>query len=163
MSLKATPSAIWLIHQFLLSARPRVFIQPYLTNSLCPAPFLRPTCLPCLLLEAKPLQQAATWESSSLPQPSDRSSCLESPPDVETATQHPFPPCPLCSARAWSENSACPTLLIREGKFFLNFTLLPVCKNESSTHSRESITCMPEIKGNNSAGLLLQAQASAPF
>lgn len=54
------------------------------------------------------------------------------------------------------ENDAHPTLSVRR-EFFspLNFTLLSVCMNESGTHSRESITCMPEIRGNNCAGLLL--------
>lgn len=82
---------------------------------------------------------------------------------METTTQHPVLPCPLCSALKWTENSARPILLIREGNSFLNFTLLSVCKNESGTHSRESITCKPEIRGNNCAGLLLLVQASAQF
>lgn len=44
---------------------------------------------------------------------------------------------------------------LSEGNFFLNFTLLSVCTNDSGTHSGESVTCMPEIRGNNCAGLLL--------
>lgn len=132
VSLEATPSAIQLIHQFLLRAR--LLIQPYLTNGLCPASLLGPTRLPRLLLEAMPLQQAATLESSSLPQLSIRktlpglaghswhSTCLESHPDVETTPQHPLLPCPLCSALEWSENSARPILLIREGRLFFFFS-----------------------------------------
>lgn len=110
MSLKATPSAIWLIHQFLLMVRPRLLIQPYLTNSLCPAPLPGPTRLPCLISEDKPLQQAATREPSSLPELSIRktlpglvglsSTCLESHPDVEVATSLPAMPSLLCS---WTE------------------------------------------------------------
>lgn len=62
-----------------------------------------------------------------------------------------------------AENCAHPTLY-QKGFFpLLNFTLLSVCTNESGTHSGESITCMPEIRGNNCAGLLLEAQASAQF
>lgn len=40
---------------------------------------------------------------------------------------------------------------------------LAACLWEWIVYSRESITCMPEIRGNNCAGLLLQVQASAQF
>lgn len=132
MSLKATLSAIWLIHQFLLRVRPRLLIEPYLTNSLCPASLPGPKCLPCWISEAKPLQQAATWEHSSLPELSIgktlpglvglSSTCLESHPDMEVTTRHPFLPCPLCSALGWSEDSVHP-ILRSERATFSNFHL----------------------------------------
>lgn len=67
----------------------------------------------------------------------------------------------LCS---WMESTLCLSYTLgQRGQLFLNFTLLPVCKNESGTHSRESITWMLKIRGNNCAGLLLQVQASTQF
>lgn len=130
---------------------------------LHPAPFLRLTHLPRLLLEAKPPQQDAEWESfGSLqlilrkisPAPVGHCWCVPvwSHSDCEVTTRCPFLPCPLlCSSTEWK---LCPAYTLDQ-IFFLKFTLLSVCKNESGTHSRESITCTPEIRGNDCVGLLL--------
>lgn len=131
-----------------------------MTNGVCPPPVPGPTHLPALLLEARPLQRAAVWDSSSLPAlagHSWRGTCPEPHPDVEMTTQHPS--CHALSALPWNGVKILPVvLLIKEGNFFLNFTLLPVCKTESGTHSRESTR-----RGNNCVGLLLQVQANPLF
>ena len=99
--------------------------------------------------------------ASTLLTPGGRS-CLVS---LATAGVGPVWSLVLTKRLQWTEQKTVPIPHSIRRDFFplLNFTLLSVCTNESGTHSGESITCMPEIRGNNCAGLLLEAQASAQF